>query len=67
MNSDEQFEIGAQSAEWVVKEANTLLEKYKKSTPEEQTELLSKMKHMFARLKFEGKELEKYIEENYGN
>ena len=67
MNADEQFEIGAQSAEWLVNEAQTLLEKYNSSTQEEQIKLLPQMKNIFARLKFEHKEIEKYIQNNYEN
>lgn len=65
MNAEDQFEITANSAEWLAKEAKNLLEKYNKSTAEEQTELLPQMKAMFARLKFEGKEIRKYIHETY--
>lgn len=67
MNTNEQFEMCSHAAAWVANEAETLIEEYKKSTPAKQKELLLKMKHMLGRLKFEGKEIGKYIEEDYGN
>lgn len=64
MNAEEQFEITSYSAEWLANEAETLLEKYNKSSSEKQVQMLPKIKHIFARLKFEGKQIRKYINES---
>jgi len=61
--NEEQIETQLHSAEWLTKEADKLIAKYKAcKTAHARNKLIPKLKYIQSRLMFEGKNIDKLIE-----